>query len=53
MAEVTDWKKLTIPLLKQELANRSLDVKGRKSDLVSRLEQSDHGKLSVISFVFA
>ncbi|KAI0236139.1 hypothetical protein LSAT2_013270 [Lamellibrachia satsuma] len=41
MAEVKNWTKLTIPLLKQELANRNLDVKGRKRDLVSRLEQSD------------
>lgn len=44
MAEVKNWTKLTIPLLKQELANRNLDVKGRKRDLVSRLEQSDLGK---------
>ena len=44
MAETKDWAKLTIPLLKQELASRNLDVKGKKQDLVARLELSSHGK---------
>lgn len=44
MSEATDWNKLTIPQLKEQLKKRGLDQTGKKADLISRLlisEQAD------------
>jgi len=51
MSEAKDWNKLTIAMLKQELANRNLDVMGKKSDLISRLEKSEHGKIFMLFII--
>eukprot|EP00959_Pyramimonas_sp_CCMP1952_P048162 1005451-Pyramimonas_sp.AAC.1 len=37
MGKPTDWAKLTIPALKEELKRRGLTVSGKKAELVARL----------------
>ena len=44
MSEAQDLSKLSISTLKQKLASRNLDVTGKKSDLVTRLEKNDRGR---------
>jgi hypothetical protein len=41
---MTDYDKLKVPDLKKLLSERSLPVSGNKSDLISRLQESDNKK---------
>ena len=47
MSEAQDLSKLSISTLKQKLASRNLDVTGKKSDLVTRLEKNDRGRKTI------
>ena len=44
MSKAEDLSKLTISTLKEKLASRNLDVSGKKSDLITRLEKNDCGR---------
>lgn len=48
MSGAKDWAKLNIATLKVELADRNLDVTGKKVDLVTRLEQYECGRNSIL-----
>ena len=37
----TDWNRLTVSELKEELQNRGLEATGKKAELVARIEQSE------------